>query len=164
MEEKKSPTEDIMDIKRLTSIDSHKKNNPQKYIYILFSLILLCLIIPICLRTKNIKQIRNLEITDDGQDDRQPYSEITIKIKDIGIQTIIGSYELCPNEIYINGEKVGENICNVQLLNYNTSIKMIWFDKLTTCERMFYEMKNVTEIDLSKFDSRCDKKYFLYAL
>ena len=84
-------------------------------------------------------------------------SEITIKINGIGNQSIISSsyslYSVYPNEVYINDTKVGENICFVNLSYHETIVRMVWFNKLGTCERMFSGLSNIKEVDLSKFDS-----------
>ena len=104
-------------------------------------------IFPIKSQTKEIYPKRKLNSN---------YSEITIKIKGTGIQTLISqnyTYINCPNEAYINETKVAENNCPIILTNPETEIRMVWFEKLTTCEGMFYGLSNITEIDLSKFDS-----------
>ena len=78
-------------------------------------------------------------------------NEITIKIIGNGTQKIVNGY--CPNEIYINETKVEENTCYINLTEQETIIRMVWLYKLSSCISMFYNLGNIKEIDLSKFDS-----------
>ena len=113
------------------------QKNPKISIYI--SVLLFFLIFPIISESKRLIKYN---------------SEIAIKISGTGTKTIIRNlYVPCPDEIYIDGTKVGEKICNVQLINPETVIKIIWFNKLTKCEYMFSGLSYITEVDLSKFDS-----------
>ena len=95
------------------------------------SVILLFLIFPIISESKSLIKYN---------------SEIAIKISGTGTKTII-------RNLYVPCPKVGEKACNVQLINPETVIKVIWFNKLTKCEYMFSGLSYITEVDLSKFDS-----------
>ena len=171
MDENKSESENIIYIKKFISINIYNATNlikikvnkilkmiysqlvcgnQQNYFYFIFYLFIFSLIVPVCLQKQNIKQIRKLS----GKNELNiPYSEIVIKIPIVGNHQIISSrFNLCPNEIYINETKFDENRCDVQLINNNSIIRVIWFNKLTTCKYMFYGITNITEIDLSKFD------------
>ena len=58
-----------------------------------------------------------------------------------------------PNEIYINGIKEDE-IKNQYLFNETSNtVILIWNYPITDCHGMFYECKEITEIDLSHFDT-----------
>ena len=122
----------------------YNSKNKKIFYHVLFLIFLF--IVPIFSQINVTKENRNLN---------SYASEITIKINGIGNQSIISSssYTLCPNEIYINDTKVGENICSVHLSNQETIIRMVWFNKLTYCDYMFRGLLNIKEIDLSKFDS-----------
>ena len=81
-------------------------------------------------------------------------SYILIKINDIGIQYIINpDFSPLPDEIYINEIKM-ENISYFyNLEDEGNIIKLKWNAKLNSCDNMFSGMKNITEIDISNFDT-----------
>ena len=84
------------------------------------------------------------------------FSEITMDIiGEIGEQMVINSENvLCPDEIYVNENKIAEGNCLINLNNEgNITIKMIWNTQLSTCKGMFEGFTNIINIDLSKFDS-----------
>ena len=148
MNEKKSKLF-LYDYNIKKNIITYKKYFLKNRIIILFIYFtFLCSTISIISQTKEIYPKRKLN---------SQYSEIKIKIKGIGNQRLINNYYNyyipCPNETYINETKVAENQCSLLLTNPETVIKMIFYKKLTTCEGMFYGLSNITEIDLSKFDS-----------
>ena len=95
------------------------------------------------------------------------YSEITIKVKGTGDQTIIsGSKSYClsdgtcntfdyiPNEIYVNNEL--QNYQGFQVYGLTeeiNAIKLVFYDTITNCISMFNQLENIIEVDLSKFDT-----------
>ena len=119
-------------------------------------LILLSLIILISL-SKEIfqKNIRNLLFS----------SEITITIKGSGDQYILNNDSLyidykyfnfthIPDQILVNGDLqdyTGYIVYNLDKEENN--ITLIFNEPLTDCNAMFYNLNNITKIDLSKFDS-----------
>ena len=82
-------------------------------------------------------------------------SEIRINITGNNIQNILNSENCpCPDEIYMDDSKIGEGVCSLDLgTQENNAIKMVWFNELTTCKRMFSSLTNIVQIDLSSFDS-----------
>ena len=90
-------------------------------------------------------------------------SEINLVIEGKGNQTIIsnqkayGKYEFTefPDEVIINGiiQNISSN--NIYYLSKEKNyITMKWINKnVISCDAMFNKMKNITSIDLSKFDS-----------
>ena len=94
------------------------------------------------------------------------YSEITIKVKGKGEQTVIsGSKSYCldnvcttfnyvPNEIFINDELQDYQDVKVKGLTEEIStIKLVFYDEITNCVAMFNGLENIIEADLSKFDT-----------
>ena len=92
-------------------------------------------------------------------------SEINITIKGTGTQQILSSCRDCggysstdfnslPNETLVNG--ISQS--NIEKYVYNLEketniITMRWNYQLTDCTGMFYNLRNITSIDLSNFDS-----------
>ena len=60
-----------------------------------------------------------------------------------------------PNAIYINGQLIDSNTNTntITIENIEDEIRLEWENKLTTCREMFYGLTDITEIDLSDFDS-----------
>ena len=79
-------------------------------------------------------------------------SEITITIKGKGKQQIISSNP--PNRIYINNilQSYTGSYAN-DLVEEINIIKLEWNEPLLTSKKMFSGLKNITNIDLSKFDT-----------
>ena len=77
-------------------------------------------------------------------------SEITLTVAGKG--TIKYIYSINPDEVYVNNEL--QKYCNIScLLNKSTNTVLLKFNnQITNCNKMFYELKNITKIDLSKFD------------
>ena len=84
---------------------------------------------------------------------------ITLKIKGIGTKKIFSSDsyyfepKYYPNEVYING-----NIQNNVSYSYNLNetdnlIGLKWYDLINSCDSMFRECSDITEIDLSNFNT-----------
>ena len=81
-------------------------------------------------------------------------SEITIKINSNGMQSIFNNAFTCPDEIYVNGNLVGNNLCSITLEDQENVIKMKWNDKIfKNCNNMFKGLNKIEEIDLSMFDT-----------
>ena len=82
-------------------------------------------------------------------------NEIMIIIKENGFQTIINEtyiMNIKPKEIVINNvaQTLIKNI--YELTEPENRILIIWTNPLPTCERMFYNLENITYIDFSNFD------------
>ena len=79
--------------------------------------------------------------------------EITIKVGG-GTQTILYDTIQSPSQIFVNGNphEVTKTLTN---LNYgeNNIVKMVWYSPLLDCSKMFYDLSNILEINLSNFDS-----------
>ena len=85
-----------------------------------------------------------------------PQNKIIIKINGTGTQNILyEEFEYPPSQILINGYpgviEEGNTINNLELIENN--ITMIWDEKLQDCTDMFSELTNLTEVDLSNFDT-----------
>ena len=87
------------------------------------------------------------------------FSNITLKIKGIGYNNIFSSKEdvflqsYYPNLIYINEIKqdiINYSYCFTQEENY---VKLIWNDAIDKSCYMFFNCSNITEIDLSEFNT-----------
>ena len=88
-------------------------------------------------------------------------SNITIKINQTGIQSILfnnftrydsgGKY---PNEVYLNGTKISNVIYNISIESEGENIIILeWNEILDSINDMFLDCVNITEVDLSQFDS-----------
>ena len=83
---------------------------------------------------------------------------ITLKIKGIGNKNIFSSNSnfktvYYPNEVYINGYKTNAVTYSYYLSETDNAIGLIWYDLISNCEYMFFECTDITEIDLSNFDT-----------
>ena len=85
-------------------------------------------------------------------------NEIKIKIEGTGTQEIFSGYfdfnNNQPSIVLVNGNPVpldGNKINN--LIEEENNITIIWENKLTNCEHMFYFLENLLEVDLSNFDA-----------
>jgi len=83
--------------------------------------------------------------------------EIIIKINKKETHYILSQYySKCPDEIYINEHKYNFDSTNcktVTLEEERNTIKLIWSQKVTTCDNMFFGCSTIDEIDLSNFDT-----------
>ena len=83
-------------------------------------------------------------------------SKITLKIKGIGYNKILGNYFENINylsEVHINEQKQ-DNITNIYYFNQSDNfVELIWNDKITDCTSMFQECSNISEINLSNFNT-----------
>ena len=93
-------------------------------------------------------------------------SKITIAVKGGGDQQILsnfpftlgdrsyGPFNSIPDEIYVNGiiqVNLGKTVYNLEYQLNN--ITLIWKYPINDCSCMFYKLSNITEIDLSYFNS-----------
>ena len=94
-------------------------------------------------------------------------SKITLKLKGNGQNNILGgslgyttnegvcnfAKQYYPDEIYIN--RVLQNIVNYSYYfnETNNFIELIWYNRKIDCVCMFHECSNITEIDLSNFNT-----------
>ena len=91
-------------------------------------------------------------------------SEITIRIRGRGLQTIFRKRENCiiPNEIYdvkknSQIEKINcksdEEFCNISVTEEESTIKMTWNEnEISICEEFFLGLTNLIEADLTKLN------------
>ena len=82
-------------------------------------------------------------------------SKITLKIKGRGNSLILGSSFLnsyYPSEVYLNSEQKAVNN-SYNFINDTNIVELIWNNNIEKCEYMFDGCKNITEIDLSNFDT-----------
>ena len=92
-------------------------------------------------------------------------SEINITVNRTGRQQILGSsFKLLPNETLVNGvpqNSTGKYVDN--LVKQINIITMRWNYPVTTCSSMFSDLKNITSIDLSNFDtSKVVSFYYMF--
>ena len=137
--------------KRTKAIKIFHNNNNCNYFKFKNNLIILVFLSVITLSNEENKTILNTT------------SEITITIKGTGNQQILTTHDYCfifvnfnslPNQIFINGvlqNYTGKMVYNLQ--NQINNITMKWNYQLTNCNVIFTFLKNITKIDLSKFDS-----------
>ena len=83
---------------------------------------------------------------------------ITLKIKGIGNKNIFSSKnefkrEYYPDEVYINGYKTSNVTYSYNLNETDNIIELIWYNLINSCDHMFYECSDITEIDLSNFNT-----------
>ena len=84
------------------------------------------------------------------------FSNITLKINGIGDKYILGdNFQIknYPDIIYINGENKS-TITNYYYFNQTDNlVQLIWYNNIDNCSSMFYECSDITEINLSNFDT-----------
>ena len=82
-------------------------------------------------------------------------SEISIKVNEIGNQQILSdSYIGEPSDYIIyNGTIINYTNNIISVNNPENEIKIVWNHVITNCNSMFYPLKNIIKVDLSKFDS-----------
>ena len=81
-------------------------------------------------------------------------SEIYLIIDGSGTQSIINSgFSTKPSEIYVKGEKKGENTGTCVLEEDRNNITLKFQDQIESCEEMFSGLVNLIEIYLSNFDA-----------
>ena len=125
-----------------------KKSNNKIYInYKLFSINILEIInkIIFLIILSNEKFLNKLNLD----------SEISMIINGTGIQSILYfDYNYVPDKILING--IYQNYTDKYVKDLSkeiNNITMIWTYQLTTCNSMFYTLRNIISFDFSKFDT-----------
>ena len=83
---------------------------------------------------------------------------ITLKIKGIGIKQIFSSdsffqSKYYPNEIYINGYNQSNVTHSYYLNQIDNIIELVWYNLIDDCQQMFQYCYDITEIDLSNFNT-----------
>jgi len=86
------------------------------------------------------------------------YSNITLKIKGIGLHTIIGDPDNFEGfdylkKVYINGNVQNEIECEYYFNQTDNYVELIWDDNINYCQYMFSECEEIIEIDLSNFNT-----------
>ena len=135
------------------NIFKHKLISNKKYIIIIIFIIMINLLIKksICIKLVPFEY---------------HFSNITLRIKGIGNKYILGLYakDNFPNIININGEK--QDIINYYY-NFNQTdnfVELVWNNNINNCYFMFGRCYDITEIDLSYFDTSNveDMSYMFY--
>ena len=87
-------------------------------------------------------------------------SKITLKIKGKGNKNIFGyesnfkfSRDYYPAEVYINAKKQASVNYNYNFINDSNSVELIWNNPIQSCFQMFRNCTQITEVDLSDFNS-----------
>ena len=130
-------------IKNMSYFNSRKETIKQKnhifiYIYILF------LLNNILANSDTITNRRNLE---------NYHSEIYLIVQGNGTQNLLNKSASAPSKVLVNG--IENHSCNktCNLEGDKNNITLIFEYKITTCQNMFRELRNILEIDLSNFDT-----------
>ena len=82
-------------------------------------------------------------------------SNITLVIKGKGNQSLLyNGFSYTPSDVIIDGiSKKGECNKTYELDKNETEIKLVFDSQINNCSKMFYDLVNITEIDLSEFDA-----------
>ena len=81
-------------------------------------------------------------------------NRVKLKVNKIGsVQLLNTTYVPKPDEFRIRDEIKEGNGNTIIIDNIDDEIELIWNNKLTMCDSMFRGMREITEIDLSQFDS-----------
>ena len=81
---------------------------------------------------------------------------ITMKFKGTGNENIFINNKNgidCPNRIYIDEKLISKKTCKYKFLNKIVSIQIEWDKNFIHCYKMFADISNIIEIDLSQFNS-----------
>ena len=83
------------------------------------------------------------------------FSEIHLVIQGTGVQNLLNNeYRNEPSEVLINEIlKDCTKSCNIESDIYNNKIILRFEEQIDTCEKMFCELTNIKEIDLTYFDA-----------
>jgi len=87
---------------------------------------------------------------------KQKYSLITLKIRGVGNKNIFSDVFLdyyYPHEVYINENRQNNIKSNYKFNQSNNIVKLKWNYGIQRASKMFYNCVDITEIDLSKFDT-----------
>ena len=86
-------------------------------------------------------------------------NEITIKIFGVGDQYVVSEvFSTAPDSIYLNNNLVTPYATNSKSINIpvgsgNSTVKLVWNSQLNNLYKLFAELDNLLEVDLSYFDS-----------
>ena len=80
-------------------------------------------------------------------------SYIMIKVNKTGNVRILNERITLPDEIYINGENQSQIQFTYEIDTFNTNIKLVWNNLFEETYLMFGDCLDITEIDLSNFDT-----------
>ena len=118
----------------------HKRNN--------FLFIKLLLILNLFMRILPFNYINPIKLK---------YSKITLKVKGIGnkkvFNTILVDRYFFPDEININGKNQNEVNPSYNLNQTDNIVNLIWNKDINSTFSMFYSCPDITEIDLSDFNT-----------
>ena len=84
------------------------------------------------------------------------FSNVTLKIQSSGNRNIFSSKlktTYYPDYIIINGKRVNDIHYWYNFEGTNNIIKIVWNDIIDDCKDMFYDCEDISELDLSHFDS-----------
>ena len=84
------------------------------------------------------------------------FSNITLKVKGPGYSPILNSYFFNshqPDIIYINGNQPPSIAYAYTFSEINNTVNLIWNNFIDDCYYMFRKCENITEMDLSNFDT-----------
>ena len=127
-------------MKRKNKIKTYYINKKFENIYLIIIIIISSFYIYLSYENKYIN--RELDLN----------NEITMIINGTGEHYIVSNF-MIPSEIYINGEKQNYTGRTVNLVEEENIIILKWYSPITECDNLFGNLKNITKIDLSKFDS-----------
>ena len=89
------------------------------------------------------------------------YSEIHLFIQGSGEQRLLNNvYKYDPSKVYVNGVKDESCRKTCFLEGDKNNITLIFEELINSCKQMFYNVKNILEIDLSNFDTSDVKTMF----
>ena len=81
-------------------------------------------------------------------------SEIHLVIQGSGKQTLLNNYfSVAPSEVLVNGVKDDSCSKTCYLEGDINNITLKFDTQIESCHRMFFELDNIIEIDLSNFDT-----------
>ena len=81
-------------------------------------------------------------------------SKISLKSDETGLQYIINeSFQPLPDKILINGQEVNQIAPKIEIKEENSIIELIWNNPLSNCHAMFKDMKHISEINFTDFDT-----------
>ena len=80
--------------------------------------------------------------------------EIILKVHGSGIKQILNYGFTCPTEVYLNNNIQNLSDCHrINVFESGSEIKLLWNKVINPTSNMFYGCNNITEIDLTKFDT-----------
>ena len=79
---------------------------------------------------------------------------ISMTINKNGYQQILDIHFIKPSEVYINDIVTNINDNNIYYLSEdNNVINITWYQKIDSCEKMFFNLTNISSIDFIDFDT-----------